>query len=488
MTIISVSSGQVSQPFAAPAGSLVTVTPGSGASVIVEYTTDSLFAAVNGSAAWAAWPNGTIASGTSSDTCSDDVLVRIKSTGGSASVDIISPTERHAPLPYQGSWESLGSVPIASLAQVSGAWPAAYSYVGGKSSLSLLNTRTALAKAQASLLNGNGAGASRGTFLAIGDSTVFGLNSGNVGQYVRRNAWPAYLARILAQAGYGGVASGIFGEGAAGNVNGGDDRLSAGSGWAANAGQVFAQNAWQQSAAGGSLTWTPDAAVDTVDVYYLTFSGLGTFTVDNGGAAFITQNTGAVATATLAKVSATISSSSNPINIKWSSGGAVKILGIRAYTAATTGIDILNAGVNGSTTGGWVTTGAYQYLSLIDDLAPACTFISLGFNDLNTSVPVATYQANLQSLASAAQNGGAGDVVMLIQHPQKVASHTIAQQKAYWDAANAAAVAVGASVVNMPGRWVTGESRAALLSDNTHPNAPGYFDIAKAVADVILGQ
>lgn len=379
-----------------------------------------------------------------------------------------------------------GTASVASIAQVSGAWPEDYAYIGGKSALSLQKTRTALAKAQASVLNGNGAGAARGTFLAIGDSTVFGLHSGNNGLYVRRNAWPAYLARILASLGYGGVSSGIFGEGAAGNVNGGDDRLSAGAGWAANAGQVFAQNAWQQSAAGGALTWTPDAAVDTVDVYYLTFSGLGTFTVDNGGAAFITQNTSAVTTATLAKVSATISSSANPINVKWASGGAVKILGIRAYTAATTGIDVLNAGVNGSTTGGWVTTGAYQYLSLIDDLAPACTFISLGFNDLNQSVSLTTYQANLQSLAVAAQNAGS-DVVFLIQHPQKITSHSIALQKTYWDAANSAAIAVGASVVNMPGRWITGENQAAMLFDDTHPNAVGAFDIAKAISEVILG-
>ena len=339
-----------------------------------------------------------------------------------------------------------GTASIASIAQVSGAWPEDYAYIGGKSALSLQKTRTALAKAQASVLNGNGAGAARGTFLAIGDSTVFGLHSGNNGLYVRRNAWPAYLARILASLGYGGVSSGIFGEGAAGNVNGGDDRLSAGA----------------------------------------DFSGLGTFTVDNGGAAFITQNTSAVTTATLAKVSATISSSANPINVKWASGGAVKILGIRAYTAATTGIDVLNAGVNGSTTGGWVTTGAYQYLSLIDDLAPACTFISLGFNDLNQSVSLTTYQANLQSLAVAAQNAGS-DVIFLIQHPQKITSHSIALQKTYWDAANSAAIAVGASVVNMPGRWITGENQAAMLFDDTHPNAVGAFDIAKAISEVILG-
>lgn len=60
--------GQVSNPVFIPSGSLVTVTPSAGGTVVVEYTQGSAADIANRTATWAAWPNGTISSATSNVT------------------------------------------------------------------------------------------------------------------------------------------------------------------------------------------------------------------------------------------------------------------------------------------------------------------------------------------------------------------------------------------------------------------------------------
>jgi len=85
MPSFTVNANEISQPLFVPAGTLVTVTPGVGATVVVEYTLDSGPTVFSGLATWVAWPNGSVTA-SSSDILNEPGYIRVRPTGGSASV------------------------------------------------------------------------------------------------------------------------------------------------------------------------------------------------------------------------------------------------------------------------------------------------------------------------------------------------------------------------------------------------------------------
>ena len=68
--------GTTSAPFDVDVGQTVTVTPGSGGSMLVEYTTDGEVAIRNNSATWQAWTAGTV-SAVTSDVCMFPLYARV---------------------------------------------------------------------------------------------------------------------------------------------------------------------------------------------------------------------------------------------------------------------------------------------------------------------------------------------------------------------------------------------------------------------------
>jgi len=80
-----VGANEISQPLFVPDGSLVTVTPVVGATVVVEYTLDSGPTVFSGLATWVAWPNGAVTA-PSSDMLNEPAYIRVRPTGGAVSV------------------------------------------------------------------------------------------------------------------------------------------------------------------------------------------------------------------------------------------------------------------------------------------------------------------------------------------------------------------------------------------------------------------
>lgn len=76
--------GTTSQAFDVDVGQTVTVTPGSGGSMLVEYTTDGEVAIRNNSATWQAWTAGTVSSVTS-DVCMYPLFARVTAYTASGS-------------------------------------------------------------------------------------------------------------------------------------------------------------------------------------------------------------------------------------------------------------------------------------------------------------------------------------------------------------------------------------------------------------------
>lgn len=97
---------QTSQPQFAPVGSLVTVTPGAGASAIVEYTLDGSASVRSGIAAWAPWPRGAV-SAAAGDLLNEPAYVRVTAVGGAVDLDIDSAPSRAKIAPYTNDWASL---------------------------------------------------------------------------------------------------------------------------------------------------------------------------------------------------------------------------------------------------------------------------------------------------------------------------------------------------------------------------------------------
>lgn len=85
MPNFTVNANEISQPLFVPAGTLVTVTPSAGATVTLDYTLDSGPTVFSGLATWVAWPNGAVTA-LSSDMLNEPAYIRVRPTGGAASV------------------------------------------------------------------------------------------------------------------------------------------------------------------------------------------------------------------------------------------------------------------------------------------------------------------------------------------------------------------------------------------------------------------
>ncbi|WBS00229.1 GDSL-type esterase/lipase family protein [Pseudoduganella sp. SL102] len=106
MTTFTTGAGLKSAPRAVPRGAIVTVTPGSGASAVVESTNASAAEVANNVAVWAAWPNGIVSGKPSSLLANDSIFVRVTASGGAVSCEIDeSPTARTL-APFLSDWGS----------------------------------------------------------------------------------------------------------------------------------------------------------------------------------------------------------------------------------------------------------------------------------------------------------------------------------------------------------------------------------------------
>ncbi|RSZ60034.1 SGNH/GDSL hydrolase family protein [Massilia atriviolacea] len=102
---ISIPAATISQPVAAGRGSIVAVSPDSGASAVVEYTTADAAAVANGVAKWAIWSKGTVGA-SASDLLGDNVFIRVTATGGAVALDIDSHPSTASLAAYRADWSS----------------------------------------------------------------------------------------------------------------------------------------------------------------------------------------------------------------------------------------------------------------------------------------------------------------------------------------------------------------------------------------------
>jgi lysophospholipase L1-like esterase len=156
------------------------------------------------------------------------------------------------------------------------------------------------------------------------------------------------------------------------------------------------------------LKYAPATSCDTFDVYYIDDPLNGTFQINIDGGA---NTTVGPSTSGIKKVTITGAVASNHVlnfnltNIQF----GVYIIGVDARLSTTPTLRLGNAGVNGSFSTGWASTGAVSASACITTYAPDVTVVCIGGNDIIVANPNTTagqYITNLTTIANTAKLSG----------------------------------------------------------------------------------
>lgn len=352
-------------------------------------------------------------------------------------------------------------------------------------------------------LNRVRAGQGNMTINLYGHSAIVGVGGGTLsasqGQYIV-GAEPytvgAALARALNRYGVAARRGGWFGMGALAGVAiadffAFDPRINGAAGWAKPVGGT-ASNSFggAMPANTGTLnaawTFTPTETWDRMVTYFAKFSGGGTFTVDTGGSALTTQST---ANATQDIGSVTTSAASDAVqaaNLKPTVAGGVYLVGQESYRSAASEVRVRTIGWNGATSTVLSATDLpFSTRNALGFIGGDLTVIECMRNDQNSAIPVATFQANLTGIVTAAQVSG--DVILLVDHAPKTWGFT--NDAAYIAAIYAVGAAKNLPVVDITKRIDTDGSAANALNyfcpDLVHYNATGWGDIGSWLGQLL---
>lgn len=311
------------------------------------------------------------------------------------------------------------------------------------------------------------------SILCLGDSETAGRP--NV-----LTSWPYRLRKMLQAFGYP-----IGGTGA-----NGIDLLGAGpvaSSWTLAGGMALSGSAfWMKSTTeGASGTYVSEFAGTQVDVW--TFGNSGAFTVAIDGGAEELFTPGGVAGKVEKFTKAGLANAVHTVVVKSKTAGSTYIFAVNVHTPAT-GLEVVNFGASGTTTGEWRTPKAtsFSLASQVQNLypEPGIVVLSLGLNDMVGSVPLATYRANLEALVAEYQGLGA-DVYLVAQPMEESFSQATWEEwlRAQYEVADAKACGLYDAFA-MTGSYTEASGRA-LMYDAIHVNAAVHWQTAKSVAAMI---
>lgn len=334
---------------------------------------------------------------------------------------------------------------------------------------------------------------------AVGDSTTFGVGSTGVtsaGQNFPPLSYPGQLTTFLtSNMGIKAHSNSFIGSGlgAASTYANSDSRITVGSSWAPSATYIsLGLDTFTASTSTNALSFIPTTNIDTFKIYYIINSANGVLSYQIGAGTPSTVNTATGTNNSIGSVTITGTLGSNTLNLKWSSGGAVYVVGAEGWDSSQSWISVLNMGATGSSSVNWNvgSTNAYSPANSASYAAIGCnlTIFDLVINDYDLATGVSTFTANMTALVAAAQ-GANSDVIVMTGVPTNPSGEaSVATQLLYTQALRGVAIAAGVPLVDLALRW---QSYANAVTWNvyadavTHPNATGYADNANAVLSVI---
>jgi lysophospholipase L1-like esterase len=348
----------------------------------------------------------------------------------------------------------------------------------------LISWRLALAKVRAGIANARA--------LILGDSTVFGTgsNNSNTGN-LKALSFPTQLAGFLASLGLNVHTNSVVSDGCSGceSNHANDPRLTMGTGWSQSSVQTAGGGMWENSSGNtsGALSFLPTVNLDTFIVGYQVAPGNGTISVDINGSGTITQSTnGANGIGYLTIVG---SLGSSTVNIKYVSGGTVRITMIEAYDSSKKWLDVMNAGWASATSSSLAQSG-FPWTPLtaaVSSIHPDLIILKIGINDWLTGVPVVTYIANVQAIVTAAKTAGIS--IIIICPPPARPGVSYATQQTYVNALYTMAISNNVSFIDDFDRFGANEATYnSFYWDGLHFNGAGDADEASELVGPLLSS
>jgi len=323
----------------------------------------------------------------------------------------------------------------------------------------------------------------------VGDSTGTGQwGFGGAFANNRQYAYPVIMAGLLSAQGIPASCEGVYCDNNVTNQGSTlpayDPRVSFSGSATAAPGAGFPGRLLQMTAA-GTITLAPGTAYDTIELYTPTNAGLGSATVNNGGATLGTINSNG--TLALTKTTYSVTLGSAPINIVWAAGGTFYNSIIRPYVAANKKVVLHNlSGCTYKASDLTDTTRPWYGLGMLGLLAPKLTVLNMTINDATAQTPIATYKANMQGIIDVAKI--TGDVLIVVGNPANITRATVAVQQIYATAAKELAALNNCVVLDLIDRWVSYDFVQPLGyygDTDVHPSRIGSGDIANAITRLI---
>lgn len=282
---------------------------------------------------------------------------------------------------------------LAGLARI-GAGPTSMVNAGG---LIMLPWRAQLAKIRL--------GVEQVARLAIvGDSKSAGAGAGTGSQKMDgafAKSWPSQLAARLAADGLiiRDAWFGAAGMGTIPAVLAYDPRRTGFSGWGGGTVSLGGA-ALAAGSTAGIGSFQPSRAVDRHSLFVATGTGGGQLKVAKGSESFtINTVTGSPGFQRVESVFTT--KSADPIQYSWLSGGFVNVVGGVAWDGALPSVEVANFSIYGTTSGVQASaTAPAAPLNALGTYAPHATLVKIGTNDLNTGVPMTTWEANVRAIVA----------------------------------------------------------------------------------------
>lgn len=334
----------------------------------------------------------------------------------------------------------------------------------------------------------------------IFNSTGRGQSLG-VGTSQAVNAFPMQLSTVLNSMGVNAGANNVWCDGGSwglgqtiANFLTGDGRCSITGAWTLSGSNSPGGNAFACAAA-GSMTFTPQANFDTMEVFWRDGASGRNFTAQiSTDTAVAVNSSGATQLAKTSPIQKTGGVvGSYPITLTWVAG-SITPLAISAYDSTRKEITVWNWGICGGTSAAMInnTDTAVGRLTCISNslTKPDIAFVEGGvINDWRTSVASSTTYTNLTTLVQALKTAGS-DVVICIPVFDNGSAGLTASQQTYVNVMYQVASENGCGVIDIRQKWQSYANAVSngwqTNSDSVHPTTLGYTDMANVMASVIL--